>query len=260
MTPKKSGFAPVNGLQMYYEIYGNGNPMILIHGGGSTIQSNWDQMIPFLSRTREVIAVEMQAHGRTADINRDFTFEQDADDIAVLLKYLKIPMADIFGFSNGGQTTLQVAIRHPALARRIVVASSGFTREGFQPWFWPAMNNPKVENMPPKLKEAFFKVNPDNDAFLKMFWRDANRMIAFRDWSADLITSIKSPALIMAGDRDVVTVEHTTEIYRLIQGSRLTIFPAGHGDYLGEYSTGNMDSILHETVANMVLTFLDERS
>ena len=87
MQPKKSGFAPINGLKMYYEIYGNGNPLVLIHGGGSTIQSNWEKIIPLLSRSREVIAVELQAHGRTPDIDRDFTFEQDADDIAALLKH-----------------------------------------------------------------------------------------------------------------------------------------------------------------------------
>src|ERR1700754_3232745 len=136
MTPKRSGFAPVNGLKMYYEIYGpdtsstSAKPLVLIHGGGSTIQSNWERIIPLLAASREIIAVEMQAHGRTNDIDRDFTFEQDANDIATLLNYLNIPSADIFGFSNGGQTTLQVAIHHPQVVNKIVVASSGYSRGG----------------------------------------------------------------------------------------------------------------------------------
>jgi pimeloyl-ACP methyl ester carboxylesterase len=260
MTLKESGFAPVNGLQMYYEIYGNGNPLILVHGGGSTIESNWSRMIPLLSRTRQVIAVEMQAHGRTADIDRDFTFEQDADDIAAIIRYFKIPKADIFGFSNGGQTTLQVAVRHPSLVKRTVVASASFKRDGFQSWFWPAMKNATVDNMPPLLKDAFLKVTPDNERFLKMFHRDANRMMSFQGWSNEMIGSIKSPAFVVAGDNDVITVEHATEIYRLIHGSRMAILPGGHGDYLGEITTGNNDSTLHEAFVNMVLAFLDERS
>jgi pimeloyl-ACP methyl ester carboxylesterase len=259
MTPEKSGFAPVNGLQMYYETYGSGNPLILIHGGGSTIESNWETMIPLLSPSFEVIAIETQSHGRTADIDRDFTFEQDADDIAGLLKYFKIPKADLFGFSNGGQIALQVAIRHPTIVKRMIVASAGYKRDGFQSWFWPAMQNPSVEHMPPQLKEAFLKVTPDEERFLKMFWRDANRMKGFQSWKDQDIDSIKSPALVAGGDNDVVTVEHMVEIYRRISGSRLALFPGGHGDYLVEIPGGHIDPNLHKAFANLVVAFLNEK-
>jgi pimeloyl-ACP methyl ester carboxylesterase len=128
-----SGYASVNGLKMYYEIHGTGSPLILIHGGGSTIQTTFGRVLSSFAKTHKVIAVEMQAHGRTMDIGRPLSFEQDADDIAGLLKYLSIDEADIFGFSNGASTTLQVAIRHPELVNKIIVASTFYKKEGAQP-------------------------------------------------------------------------------------------------------------------------------
>src|SRR5688500_16336010 len=110
ISPVAKGFSKVNGLNMYYEIYGSGHPLVLIHGGGSTIQTTFGRVLHEFAKTHKVIAVEMQAHGRTADIDRPLSFEQDADDIASLLKYLDIDKADIFGFSNGANTTLQFAI------------------------------------------------------------------------------------------------------------------------------------------------------
>ncbi|MEI9918363.1 MAG: alpha/beta hydrolase [Bacteroidota bacterium] len=257
MIPSKSGYAPVNGLQMYYEIYGGGKPIVLIHGGGSTIQSNWSRVIPFLSKSRQVIAVEMQAHGRTKDIDRDFTFEHDADDIAALLKHLDIPKADLFGFSNGGQTSMQVAIRHPEVVDRMIIASIGYSREGFQPWFWPGMGGATFDNMPQGLKDAFLEVNPDKDDLLKMFHRDAIRMNGFQSWSEDMIKTIKAPSFIITGDNDIITPEHAVHMYRIIPNSRLAIFPGGHGDYLGEKTTGNTDSKLHEAFVGLILNFLD---
>jgi pimeloyl-ACP methyl ester carboxylesterase len=257
MTPLKSGFAPVNGLQMYYEIYGSGKPVVLIHGGGSTIESNWSRIIPLLSQSRQVIAAEMQAHGRTKDIDRDFTFEQDADDIAALIKHLNHTKADIFGFSNGGQTTMQVAIRHPEVVNRAVIASIGYTREGFQSWFWPMMKDASFETMPQGLKDAFLKVNPDEKQLYKSYLRDVTRMNAFESWSEDAIKSIKSPCFIMTGDNDIITPEHAVHMFRIITNSRLAIFPGGHGDYLGEATTGNADTKLHQAVVGMVLDFLD---
>src|SRR3954462_2198218 len=119
-----AGYAPVNGLKMYYEIHGSGKPLVLIHGGGSTIKSTFSTILPELSKTHQVIAVELQAHGHTLDIDRPMTFEQDADDVAALLKQLNIPKADIMGFSNGGTTALQVAIRHPEVVNKLILASA----------------------------------------------------------------------------------------------------------------------------------------
>jgi pimeloyl-ACP methyl ester carboxylesterase len=111
--PAQTGYAPVNGLKMYYEVYGTGKPLVLLHGAFNTINLAFGMLIPELSKTRQVIAVEMQGHGRTADIDRPFSFQSLADDVAALLKYLKIDSADIFGYSMGGGTALQLAIRRP---------------------------------------------------------------------------------------------------------------------------------------------------
>src|SRR3954466_4932097 len=130
-------YANVNGLKMYYEVHGSGFPLVLIHGGGSTIGTTFGRILPALAKTHKVIAVEMQAHGHTADIDRPLSFEQDADDGAELLQYLHIGKADVFGFSNGASTTLQFAIRHANLTNRIVVASTFYKKAGAAEWFWP---------------------------------------------------------------------------------------------------------------------------
>src|SRR5258708_513666 len=124
------GYAPVNGLKMYYEVHGSGEPMVLLHGAYMTIPGNWTGWIGELSKTRKVIAVEMQGHGRTADIKRDLSFENLADDVAGLLDHLKIPSADLIGFSMGGGVAMECAIRHPEKVRKVVVISSTFRRDG----------------------------------------------------------------------------------------------------------------------------------
>src|SRR5580765_6296330 len=125
-----TGYAPVNGLKMYYEVHGSGEPVVLLHGSFMTITNNWDGWISELSKTRKVIAVEMQGHGRTADIPRDITDENLADDVAALLNYLKIPRADVLGYSMGGSVAMQCAIRHPDKVRKVVVISAMLRRDG----------------------------------------------------------------------------------------------------------------------------------
>lgn len=119
-----TGYAPVNGLHMYYEVHGSGEPLVLLHGAFMTITNNWDGWISELSKTRKVIVVEMQGHGRTADIARDITYENLADDVAALLTYLKIPQADLLGYSMGGAVAMQCAIRRPDKVRKAVIISS----------------------------------------------------------------------------------------------------------------------------------------
>ena len=125
-----TGYAPVNGLKMYYEVHGSGDPVVLLHGSFRTITRHWTGWIGELSKTRKVIALEMQGHGRTADIKRDFSYENLADDVAALLDYLKIPSADLIGYSMGGGVAMQCAIRHPDKVRKVVVISSYFRRDG----------------------------------------------------------------------------------------------------------------------------------
>ena len=123
-------YSSVNGIKMYYEIHGAGTPLVLIHGGGSTINTSFGRILPLLAKTHKVIAVELQAHGHTSDRNAPESFEQDANDIATLLKQLNIDRADIFGFSNGGHDCIELGIRHPECVRRLIIASAFYKRDG----------------------------------------------------------------------------------------------------------------------------------
>ena len=253
----RSGYAPVNGLEMYYEIHGTGTALVLIHGGGSTLQTTFGRVLHDLAKTHKVIAVEMQAHGHTADIDRPLSFEQDADDIAALLKQLNIDKADIFGFSNGASTTLQFAIRHPEMTNKIIVASTFYKKSGAPVWFWDMMSNPTFEGMPQPYKDEYLKINPDTNALHRMYERDVARMQSFSDISEEQMKSIKAPAFIIIGDRDVATAEHAAEMHRLISNSRLAIIPGGHGDYIGEMTTPQ-DSILIAATVSLLNKFLAE--
>ena len=238
VTAQSTGkYANVNGLKMYYEVYGNGFPLVLIHGGGSTIGTTFGRILPALAKTHKLIAVEMQAHGHTADIDRPLSFEQDADDVAELLKQLHISKADIFGFSNGASTTLEIAIRHPVLINKIIVASTMYKKDGAQPWFWDMMAHPTFEQMPQPLKDAYLEINPDTNALYTMYKRDVARMQSFKDIKEEDIKAIKAPALIICGDNDVVRPEHAVEMWRQMQHAQLMILPGGHGEYMGEITT-----------------------
>jgi pimeloyl-ACP methyl ester carboxylesterase len=263
-TSTDSGYSEVNGLNMYYEIHlpaeqagATGTPLVLIHGGGSTLHTTFGRVLHDFAKTRKVIAVEMQAHGHTADIDRPLSFQQDADDVAALLKNLNIDKANIFGFSNGASTTLQFAIRHPEMTNKIIVASTFYKKAGAPDWFWNMMSKPTFEGMPQPYKDAFLKINPDTSALYRMYERDVARMQSFPDISAEQMKSIKAPAFIIIGDRDVTTPEHATEMHRLISNSRLAIIPGGHGDYIGEMTT-TQDSTLIAATVSLINKFLSE--
>ena len=253
-----SGYSKVNGLKMYYEIYGQGQPLVLIHGGGSTIQSNFEKIIPLFAKNRKVVAVELQVHGRTSDRNADLAFEQDADDIATLLKNLNIDKADFFGFSNGGTTTLQIAIRHPEIVNKIVLGSALAKRSGVPEWFWGLMEQAKLENMPEQLKTAYKQVAPDTSGLQIMHDRDAKRMVNFKDIPDEQIKSIKAPTLIIIGDKDIITPEHAIELHRQIENSELAIIPGGHGEYIGEITTITPNTKDSEFVVPMIEKFLNK--
>lgn len=254
---EKGHYAEVNGLKMYYEIHGSGSPLVLLHGGGSTIESNYGRVIPLLAKSRKVIAVELQAHGHTADRSQPLSFEQDADDVAALLKKLSIAKADIMGFSNGGTTAMQVAIRHPEVVDRLILASAIYSREGMFPGFFDYMKGAKFEEMPQPLREAYLRARPvDSKGVLNMFNRDVERMVNFKDISEDLVKGIKAPVLIINGDKEAVQSAHALKLSQLIPNARLAILPAGHGDYIGEICAPQMDAALHERVVGMIDDFL----
>ena len=236
-APTRTGYAWVNGLRMYYEVHGEGGiaPLLLLHGASSTIGTNFGRLLPLLKASHEqVIALEFQAHGHTRDVDRAFSFEQDADDVAALLDHLRVEKATMFGFGNGGTTALQVAIRHPQIVDRLVVASATYRKDGMQRSYWDAMKRDTFADMPQAYKDAYLKLNPSQDALFTMYERDSRRMISFEDIPDEAIQSVEAPTFVVAGDRDVVRPEHAFDLSRLLPNSRLCVLPGGHGEYLGE--------------------------
>ncbi|MHA4808052.1 alpha/beta fold hydrolase [Flavitalea flava] len=254
----KKGYSEVNGIKMYYEIYGQGKPLVLIHGGGSTIQTTFGRVIPMLAKHRRLIAVELQAHGRTGDRDKEISFEQDADDIATILKNLNIDQADFFGFSNGGTTAVQIAIRHPEIVGKLILGSTLCKRNGVPAQFWDFMKQARLANMPKELKEAYLQVAPNPNGLQIMHDKDAKRMVNFRDIPDEQIKSIKSPALIIIGDQDVILPEHAIEMHRQMANSSLAIIPGVHGEYIEEITTLKSDSREAAFVISMMERFLDK--
>ena len=250
-------YANVNGIKMYYEIHGSGQPLVLIHGGGSTITTSFGKILPMLSKTHQVIAVELQAHGHTTDRDAPESFEQDADDVAELLKQLNVTGADILGFSNGGNTAMQIAIRHPERVRKLILASAFYKREGMYSWLWEGMKHARLENMPRIYQEVYLSIPGNTQAGLQnMHDKDAKRMQTFKDWESDVIKSIQAPALVIIGDQDVVRPEHAIEMYRLLPHGRLCIFPDNHGRYMGEIMSPDADSKVPELFVAMLDEYL----
>jgi pimeloyl-ACP methyl ester carboxylesterase len=249
----KTGYAPVNGLQLYYEIHGEAQsgrpPLVLLHGGGDTIQTSFGHVLPFLAANRQVIALEQQGYGHTADIkDRPFTFEQSADDTAAVLTHLKIEQADICGFSNGGTIALQLAIRHPSQVRRIISVSGLYSREGCAPEFWDSMKDPRVEMMPAELKAAYLEVAPHPENFESFFFKAAHRMRDFKDIPLETLRNITAPVLVINGDRDVILSEHAVKLSKLVSHGQLAILPAtNHGEVMART----------ELIVPMITRFLD---
>jgi pimeloyl-ACP methyl ester carboxylesterase len=228
---QQSGYAPVHGLRMYYEIHGAPRkdaqpPLVLLHGGGSTIETSFAELLPRLSRDRQVIAFEQQGHGRTADIlDRPFTFEQSADDTVALLDYLKIDRADVYGFSNGGTIALQIARRHPQRVRKLIAASATVKKDGMPPEFWDGMRHATLQSMPKELRDAYTRTAPHPEQLQSFHDKSVKRMLDFKDWSPQEVAAIKAPTLVIIGDRDVVRPEHAVEMYRQLPRAELAIMP-----------------------------------
>ena len=217
-----TGYAPVNGLKMYYEIHGSGEPVVLLHGAFMAITADWSLWISELSKTRKVIAVEMQGHGRTADIKRDITYENLSDDVAGLLDYLKIPSADIIGYSLGGGVAMQCAIRHPDKVRKVVSISAPIRRDG---WVkeandvWPNFTWEVLKGTPAETE--WKKLNPTPDGFPDFFNHIKAAALRPYDFGADKFQATKAPMFFIHGDADGVRLDHIAEMYRLKGGDLL---------------------------------------
>jgi pimeloyl-ACP methyl ester carboxylesterase len=232
-----TGYAPVNGVKMYYEVHGSGEPVVLLHGAFMTITNNWTGWIGELSKTRKVIAVEMQGHGRTADIERDISSENLADDVAALLDHLKIPKADLIGYSMGGGVAMQCAIRHPDKVRKVVVISSTFRRDGMVKEaldLFPKLTAEAFKGSP--IEAEYKKLSPTPDEFPKFVKRILATATKEHDFGADKLKATTAPMFFIHGDADGIRLEHVAEMFRLTGGevhgdmkprsaSRLAILP-----------------------------------
>ncbi|HET6768058.1 MAG TPA: alpha/beta hydrolase [Chitinophagaceae bacterium] len=256
----KTGYAQVNGLKMYYEIHGAGQPLVLLHGAFNTINTAFAQLIPELSKARQLIAVELQGHGRTADIDRPFSFENMADDVAALLKQLKIDSADIFGYSMGGGVAQQIAIRHPSVVHRLIITSSVYRYEGWTQEtrsILPILTPEMFESTP--IKTEYNKLAPD-----PKHWKDfINKMKKFvttpYNFGADKVKGIKSPTLIITGDGDGVLPEHAVEMYRLRGGGYMIDFGPVPAAQLAIFPGSSHISVMMQTqwLVSVITSFLD---
>ncbi|TSD66280.1 alpha/beta hydrolase [Inquilinus sp. KBS0705] len=253
-----NGYKSVNGINMYYEIHGEGMPLVLIHGGGSTITTSFGRILPALAKNRQVIGVELAGNGHSSDREAPFTFTQDADDVAELLYQLGIKQADFLGFSNGGQTIIEIAKRHPHLLRKLIIASAFYKRDGTFPMFWDFMKNANIKDMPQLYKDTYLSITNNPAALQNMHDKSLSRMQNFKDWDDSDISSISVPTLIISGDSDVGTAEHAVKMKNLLPNGKLAIFPGGHGDYMGEILSAKKDSRVPELTATLIEEFLDE--
>src|ERR687883_825892 len=214
----RGNYAEVNGLNMYYEIHGTGEPLVVLHGAYMTIDS-MGEVVPALAETRQVIAVELQGHGRTADIDRPLTYEQMADDIAALLRHLVIEKADVFGYSMGGGVAFQVAIRHPEVVRKLVVASASYTSDGMHPELLemiPTLTPEAFAGSP--IEEAYLRTAPNPDDFPTLVAKLKRLDMEPFAWPPEDIRGIAAPTLLIIGDSDAIRLEHAVELFRLLGG------------------------------------------
>jgi len=265
IKPDESGYADVNGLKMYYEVYGKGKPIVLLHGSFMNIIMNWSHIIPLLSKDRKVIVAEMQGHGRTRDISRDISYEGMADDVSGLIKHLKIDSADIVGYSMGAGIAFQLGVRHPEQVRRLVVLSGAYAHNGWWPDIEASFATFNADMFKgTSIQKQYDSLGNDPDHFPEFVKKVKSIDLKPYDWSRD-VKSIKVPIFIAFGDADGVRYEHALELFRAKGGgkngdlnglpkSRLAIIPGTthvgmitqRTDWLIQMITDFLDSDLNE--------------
>ena len=210
-----TGYVPVNGLEMYYETHGSGEPLVLLHGAYMTVVLMGD-LVAALAESRQVIAVEFQGHGHTADIDRPFSYEQFVDDATAVMGHLGIERADVYGYSLGGGVALQVGLRHPGRVRKLVIASASSGSDGLYPEVVG-----EIENITPELfdgtpwRDAYNRTAPDPSAFPTLVEKLKQLDLTPFDWPID---ELAAPALILIGDSDGTRLEHAVEMFRRLGG------------------------------------------
>jgi pimeloyl-ACP methyl ester carboxylesterase len=218
VSDEHTGYAPVNGLEMYYEIQGDGPPLLLLHGAYMSVDG-MRPLIDGLADRRRVIAAEMQGHGRTADIDRPITYEQMADDATALLAHLGVDRADVMGYSMGGGVALQVALRHPDVVRRLVIVSAAYRSDGMAQValeMFPSITPELFAGTP--MEAEYLRLAPNRSDFPKLV--DKLKVLDMTPfaWPVDDVRAVIAPTMVVVGDSDVVRLEHAVELFGLLGG------------------------------------------
>ena len=233
----QTGYAPVNGLEMYYEVHGSGRPLVLLHGNLSTIGVDFGGIIPSLARSRQVIAVEQQAHGHTADIDRPLSIQRWTDDTAALLRHLGVEQADVFGYSSGSAVAFQLALDHPQLVGKLVLASFSYRLDGLHPGLMDNIGDLQPEHLAgTPFEQDYARVAPNKGDWPKLIEKIKQMDADLPEWTAEDVRGLSSPTMLIIGDSDIVQPEHSVELFRLLGGgvigdlaglprSRLAVLP-----------------------------------
>lgn len=259
----RGNYAEVNGLRLYYEIHGSGEPLILLHGGLGAIEM-FGEVLPLLAEGRRVVAVDLQAHGRTADVERPLSYESMADDIGALIAHLGFERSDVMGYSLGGGVALQTAIRHPGAVRKLVVVSTPFERDGWYPEVLAGMGQMGPEAVEPMkgtpMYQLYSGVAPRPEDWPVLLTKLGHLLRQDYDWSGE-VAAIEAPTMIVVGDADSVRTAHAVKFFELLGGgmadagwdrsgmsnARLAVLPA----------TTHHDIFSSPTLASVVAPFLD---
>jgi pimeloyl-ACP methyl ester carboxylesterase len=236
-TEAQTGYAPVNGLEMYYEVHGTGRPLVLLHGNLSAINVDFGRILPSFAKSRQVVAVEQQAHGHTADIDRPLSIRLWAEDTVALLRHLGIEQADLFGYSSGSAVAMQIAIEHPELVGKLVIASASYRLDGLHPGLLDGIQQLQPEHLAgTPFQEEYARIAPNPDDWPTLISKIKQMDADLPEWSPEDIQAIKAPTLLIIGDSDIVRPEHAVEMFRLLGGgvvgdiaglprSRLAVLP-----------------------------------
>ncbi|WP_219722122.1 alpha/beta fold hydrolase [Deinococcus planocerae] len=262
MNTTPGRYAQVNGLSLYHEVYGQGQPVVLLHGGlGAT--GMFGEVLPLLARGHQVIAVDLQAHGRTADIDRPLSYEAMADDVATLIRQLGLKNADVMGYSLGGGVALQTAIRHPGVVRKLVLVSTPFRRDGWYPEILAGQAQMAHAAEPMKqtpMYQTYASLAPRPQDWPVLLTKLSALLTQDYDWSQAL-TNVKVPTLLVAGDGDAVRTAHTTDMFGRLGGGQQDAGWDGSG--YGDARLAILPGLTHYTIfsspllAATVTPFLD---
>jgi pimeloyl-ACP methyl ester carboxylesterase len=259
----KGNYAQVNGINLYYEVHGEGEPLILLHGGMGAIEM-FGEVLPMLAAGRQVIVVDLQAHGRTADVNRPLALETMGDDIAALIQQLGFAKADVMGYSMGGGTAVQTAIRHPEVVRKLVTISFPYKRDGWYPELVAGMEQMGAAAAEPMkqtpMYQLYAQIAPRVDDWVVLVTKMGEMLRRDYDWSNE-VASIQAPTLIVIGDADSMRTSHAVEFFELLGGGQKDGSWDGSG--MSKSQLAILPGITHYTIFNspalaaVAIPFLD---